>query len=137
MPGRQARLARADAEAQGWLLDGYPRSAEQAEAIEEVGIRPDIFILIEARAGPPVFVRRRDVSPWQDTCGTAERSLLAAERGMACTCAPLSRCSVVSAWRGSCRPMRLAGSQRVLLAYAMADLCTKTFRSLRNCILRQ
>ena len=45
----QARLACGDAQAHGWLLDGYPRSAEQAEAIEEAGIRPDIFILIEAR----------------------------------------------------------------------------------------
>ncbi len=49
-PAAQARLACADAAAQGWLLDGYPRSAEQAEAIQEAGIRPDIFILIQARA---------------------------------------------------------------------------------------
>ena len=47
--GLQARLGCDDAQAHGWLLDGYPRSAEQAEAIEEAGIRPDIFILIEAR----------------------------------------------------------------------------------------
>lgn len=45
----QARLACDDAQVHGWLLDGYPRSAEQAEAIVEAGIRPDIFILIEAR----------------------------------------------------------------------------------------
>jgi hypothetical protein len=31
----------------GWLLDGYPRSASQAEAIEKEGIRPDVFLLIE------------------------------------------------------------------------------------------
>jgi adenylate kinase len=30
----------------GWLLDGYPRSGEQAEAIEAEGIRPDVFLLI-------------------------------------------------------------------------------------------
>jgi len=48
-PAAQARLACADAAAQGWLLDGYPRSAEQAEAIQEANIRPDIFILIQAR----------------------------------------------------------------------------------------
>ncbi|KAI7845554.1 hypothetical protein COHA_000845 [Chlorella ohadii] len=30
----------------GWLLDGYPRSGEQAEAIEKEGIRPDVFLLI-------------------------------------------------------------------------------------------
>ena len=49
----QARLACDDAQVHGWLLDGYPRSAEQAEAIEEAGIRPDIFILIEARLWNP------------------------------------------------------------------------------------
>ena len=44
------RLSQEDAQAAGWLLDGYPRSAEQAEAIEEAGIRPDVFILINVRA---------------------------------------------------------------------------------------
>ena len=43
------RLAEPDAQEQGWLLDGYPRSAEQAEAIEAVSIRPDLFILINVR----------------------------------------------------------------------------------------
>lgn len=41
------RLSQDDAQQAGWLLDGYPRSADQAEAIEEAGIRPDVFILIE------------------------------------------------------------------------------------------
>ena len=40
------RLCAEDAQRQGWLLDGFPRSAEQAEAIEAAGIRPDVFILI-------------------------------------------------------------------------------------------
>lgn len=31
----------------GWLLDGYPRSADQAEAIEKENIRPDVFLLLE------------------------------------------------------------------------------------------
>jgi adenylate kinase family enzyme len=47
------RLGQEDAQKQGWLLDGYPRSAEQAEAIEAAGIRPDVFILIDVRAAPP------------------------------------------------------------------------------------
>ncbi len=34
------------AQKHGWLLDGYPRSAEQAEAIDSEGIRPDLFLLI-------------------------------------------------------------------------------------------
>ena len=44
------RLAEPDAQEHGWLLDGYPRSAEQAEAIEAENIRPDIFILINVSA---------------------------------------------------------------------------------------
>lgn len=41
------KLAEREVEARGWLLDGYPRSGEQAEAIEAVGIRPDVFLLIQ------------------------------------------------------------------------------------------
>ena len=44
----KSRLAAPDAAAGGWLLDGYPRSAEQADAIEAAGVRPDVFILVEA-----------------------------------------------------------------------------------------
>ena len=40
------RLAEKDVVEHGWLLDGYPRSGEQAEAIEEAGIRPDCFLLV-------------------------------------------------------------------------------------------
>ena len=40
------RLAQSDVQRSGWLLDGYPRSASQAEAIEKEGIRPDTFLLI-------------------------------------------------------------------------------------------
>lgn len=42
----KSRLAQPDAQRAGWLLDGYPRSASQAEAIEKEGIRPDVFLLI-------------------------------------------------------------------------------------------
>ena len=40
------RLEQPDAVKSGWLLDGYPRSSEQAVAIKEAGIEPDVFILI-------------------------------------------------------------------------------------------
>eukprot|EP00884_Botryococcus_braunii_P019396 jgi/Botrbrau1/613/Bobra.0161s0009.1 len=40
------RLAQDDVVSGGWLLDGYPRSAEQAEPIQEAGIIPELFILI-------------------------------------------------------------------------------------------
>lgn len=46
------RLAQPDAVESGWLLDGYPRSAEQAEAIEQASIRPDLFLLINVRTLP-------------------------------------------------------------------------------------
>lgn len=42
----QNKLADPKVGTSGWLLDGYPRSGEQAEAIEAEGIRPDIFLLI-------------------------------------------------------------------------------------------
>lgn len=40
-------LAGDEVQARGWLLDGYPRSGEQADAIEAEGIRPDVFLLIQ------------------------------------------------------------------------------------------
>ncbi|GIL91480.1 hypothetical protein Vretimale_18765 [Volvox reticuliferus] len=43
----KSRLAQDDVRKHGWLLDGYPRSASQAEAIEKEGIRPDLFLLIQ------------------------------------------------------------------------------------------
>jgi adenylate kinase len=45
----KSRLSAEDAQTYGWLLDGYPRSASQAEAIEAADIRPDVFILINVR----------------------------------------------------------------------------------------
>jgi hypothetical protein len=43
----KSRLSSPDVQQQGWLLDGYPRSASQAEAIEKENIRPDCFLLID------------------------------------------------------------------------------------------
>lgn len=40
------KLAEPEVASNGWLLDGYPRSGEQAEAIEAENIRPDVFLLI-------------------------------------------------------------------------------------------
>jgi adenylate kinase len=40
------RLSQKDVATAGWLLDGYPRSASQAEAINKQDIRPDVFLLI-------------------------------------------------------------------------------------------
>jgi hypothetical protein len=42
---------------QGWLLDGFPRTQEQAIALRDAGILPDVFIVlditVEARLAPP------------------------------------------------------------------------------------
>lgn len=43
----KSRLMQPDVEQNGWLLDGYPRSLSQAMALENLNIRPDIFILLE------------------------------------------------------------------------------------------
>lgn len=43
------RLLRPDALEIGWLLDGYPRSSSQANALKEFGFEPDLFILLEVR----------------------------------------------------------------------------------------
>ncbi|KFM24831.1 Adenylate kinase, chloroplastic [Auxenochlorella protothecoides] len=39
-------LSSGEAARRGWLLDGYPRSPEQAQAIDRAGIRPDVFLLL-------------------------------------------------------------------------------------------
>lgn len=41
------RLFCDDAKEKGWLLDGYPRSLAQAQSLKELGIRPDIYIVLE------------------------------------------------------------------------------------------
>lgn len=41
------RLLQQDAQEKGWLLDGYPRSLSQAKALVDLGIQPDLFILLD------------------------------------------------------------------------------------------
>jgi len=41
------RLLQPDAQENGWLLDGYPRSYSQAMALETLEIQPDVFILLD------------------------------------------------------------------------------------------
>ncbi|KAH6828801.1 adenylate kinase family protein [Perilla frutescens var. hirtella] len=42
-----ARLSLKDAKEKGWLLDGYPRSSAQAESLEKLSVRPDVYVMLE------------------------------------------------------------------------------------------
>jgi hypothetical protein len=44
-----ARLSLEDAKEKGWLLDGYPRSSAQAESLEKLNVRPDIYVVLDVR----------------------------------------------------------------------------------------
>ena len=41
------RLKQPDCEKQGWLLDGFPRTKSQAEALSSAGMVPDCFIMLD------------------------------------------------------------------------------------------
>ncbi|KAI5320712.1 hypothetical protein L3X38_040420 [Prunus dulcis] len=42
-----ARLSREDAKENGWLLDGYPRSFNQARSLQSLKIIPDVYIVLD------------------------------------------------------------------------------------------
>ncbi|KAI0492309.1 hypothetical protein KFK09_026580 [Dendrobium nobile] len=41
------RLSLPDVKERGWLLDGFPRTFSQAQSLERVNIRPDIYIVLD------------------------------------------------------------------------------------------
>lgn len=42
-----SRLTEHDCETRGWLLDGFPRTKSQADALRNSGIIPDVFLLLD------------------------------------------------------------------------------------------
>jgi len=75
------RLSEPDVQQHGWLLDGYPRSGDQAEAIVQKGIQPDLFVLIDVSfstiVASPVILSMalcmlycEFVGAWLDAIGT-------------------------------------------------------------------
>ncbi|CAM9401443.1 unnamed protein product, partial [Choristocarpus tenellus] len=51
-----ARLAEKDCQERGWLLDGFPRTRGQADALAEAGIEADSFLLLNVP--DPVLISR-------------------------------------------------------------------------------
>ncbi|GAB2216185.1 hypothetical protein Droror1_Dr00023955 [Drosera rotundifolia] len=41
------RLSLNDVKERGWLLDGYPRTLMQAKSLEKLGVKPDVYIVLE------------------------------------------------------------------------------------------
>ncbi|KAL0427483.1 UNVERIFIED_CONTAM: Adenylate kinase, chloroplastic [Sesamum latifolium] len=56
-----ARLSLKDVKEKGWLLDGYPRSSAQAESLEKLNIRPDVYIMLDAKGVFDCFARKVEV----------------------------------------------------------------------------
>ncbi|XP_057495076.1 adenylate kinase 5, chloroplastic isoform X2 [Actinidia eriantha] len=50
-----ARLSQQDAKEKGWLLDGYPRSFAQAQSLEKLKIRPDIYIVLDVKSRLQIY----------------------------------------------------------------------------------
>merc|ERR1711939_453822 len=53
---------------EGWILDGFPKTAEQAECMKKEGVMPDALVVVEANSQEIVeFLSRRVVDPATNT----------------------------------------------------------------------
>ncbi|KAK1307154.1 hypothetical protein QJS10_CPA10g00905 [Acorus calamus] len=43
----KSRKSKSDVKERGWLLDGYPWTAAQAQSLERLGIRPDFCVVLD------------------------------------------------------------------------------------------
>jgi adenylate kinase len=59
----KARLREEDARTQGWLLDGFPVTAAQAESLRAAGAEPQLFLVLEV---PEEVLVQRVVGRRQD-----------------------------------------------------------------------
>lgn len=41
------RISQKDAKEKGWLLDGFPRTSAQAQSLEQLNIRPDVYVVLD------------------------------------------------------------------------------------------
>ncbi|XP_058206938.1 adenylate kinase 5, chloroplastic isoform X6 [Rhododendron vialii] len=64
-----ARLSQQDAKEKGWLLDGFPRSFAQAQSLEKLNIRPDIYIVLDVRSRLQIYKQNAEaiLSTYMDT----------------------------------------------------------------------
>ena len=57
------RLSEDDCKSKGWLLDGFPRTGAQADALVEIGVSPDYVLLLDVP--DEELIKVRPTSPCQ------------------------------------------------------------------------
>ena len=62
----KARLESPDCSKRGWILDGWPRTAGQFEAMEAQGLLPEAIVVQTGEQDPAMALKRR-VDPVSDT----------------------------------------------------------------------